>query len=181
MISYEISMSFVLINVILCTGTLNLFEIVQHQSYRYFGFTLFPLFLLFIVSMLAETNRHPFDLPEAEAELVAGYNVEYSAMGFALFFLGEYSNMILMSTFCSILFLGGWAPIINLFRFIPGTFWLSIKIIFFLIVFIWVRAAFPRYRYDQLMKLGWQVHLPLAMSLTMITAGFIFSYANFEF
>jgi NADH-quinone oxidoreductase subunit H len=175
MISYEISMAFVLVNIMQFTGSLNLSRIVETQVHGFFFYYLFPMFLMFIVTMLAETNRHPFDLPEAEAELVAGYNVEYSAMGFALFFLGEYSNMILMSTFCSLLFLGGWLPPFHFlpFTLIPGCSWLAIKTILFLILFIWVRAAFPRYRYDQLMKLGWKVHLPTAMGYTMITSSLI--------
>lgn len=175
MISYEISMAFILVNIMQFTGSLNLSKIIETQKQGFFFFYLFPLFLMFIITMLAETNRHPFDLPEAEAELVAGYNVEYSSMGFALFFLGEYSNMILMSAFCSILFLGGWLPFFNIFPFtwIPGCSWLALKTICFLILFIWVRAAFPRYRYDQLMKLGWKVHLPTAMGYTMITSSMI--------
>ena len=120
--------------------------------------------------MIAETNRAPFDLPEAEAELVAGYNVEYSSMGFALFFLGEYSNMILMCGFCSLLFLGGWLPLVDILSFIPGVFWFSFKIVFLLVLFIWIRAAFPRYRYDQLMRLGWKVYLPLSLCFTFVTS-----------
>jgi NADH-quinone oxidoreductase subunit H len=133
---------------------------------------------MFFISILAETNRAPFDLPEAEAELVAGYNVEYSAMGFALFFLGEYSNMILMSSLAAILFLGGWLPPMDIFLFnwLPGPFWLGIKVSFLLFVFIWVRAAFPRYRYDQLMRLGWKIFLPLALGWVLLTAGFVIGF-----
>jgi NADH-quinone oxidoreductase subunit H len=179
MVSYEVSIGFVLITVILCAKSMNLATIVEAQKGMWFCFTLFPAFIMFFVSILAETNRHPFDLPEAEAELVAGYNVEYSAMGFALFFLGEYSNMILMSSFCSILFLGGWLPPFGLTIF-PGIFWFSLKIIFFLILFIWIRAAFPRYRYDQLMKLGWKVYLPLSVSCVLMTAAILMTFFDFN-
>ena len=136
------------------------------------------MFVLFCVSMLAETNRHPFDLPEAEAELVSGYNVEYSAMTFALFFLGEYSNMILMSSFAVILFLGGWLPLFDIapFTFIPGVFWFGMKVSALLFVFIWVRAAFPRYRYDQLMRLGWKIFLPLSLGLVLLIAGILVTF-----
>ena len=173
MISYEISIGFILINVILCTGSLNLSAIVENQTNMWYCFTLFPIFIMFYISILAETNRHPFDLPEAEAELVAGYNVEYSSMGFALFFLGEYSNMILMSGFCTLLFLGGWLPLFGFLDFIPGVFWFSAKIIIFLVLFIWIRAAFPRYRYDQLMRLGWKVYLPLSLSSLFLSSGLV--------
>jgi len=179
MISYEISIGFILINIILCVGSLNLSLIVESQKDVWFCFTLFPIFLMFYISILAETNRHPFDLPEAEAELVAGYNVEYSSMAFALFFLGEYSNMIIMSTFCTLLFLGGWLPLFNFLSFIPGIFWLASKIIFFLILFIWIRAAFPRYRYDQLMRLGWKVYLPLSLSAVFLCSGLIATFGLF--
>ena len=136
------------------------------------------MLLLFFISCLAETNRAPFDLPEAEAELVAGYNVEYSSMGFALFFLGEYANMILMSVLCVILFLGGWLPPLNLtfFYWIPSPMWLGLKTIFFLFLYIWVRAAFPRYRYDQLMRLGWKVFLPLSLAWVLFVAGVLVSF-----
>lgn len=159
MVSYEVSLGLIIITVLMCVGSLNLSEIVLAQEEVWFAVPLFPLLLLFFISCLAETNRAPFDLPEAEAELVAGYNVEYSSMGFALFFLGEYANMIMMSVLCVILFLGGWLPPLSLtiFYWIPGSFWLGIKTIFFLFLYIWVRAAFPRYRYDQLMRLGWKV------------------------
>merc|ERR1712224_1161357 len=145
---------------------LNLTAIVLAQENIWYVLPLFPMFVVFFVSALAETNRHPFDLPEAEAELVSGYNVEYSAMGFALFFLGEYANMLLMSALTSILFLGGWLPIIDIFpfNFIPGPIWLALKILIFVILFCWIRAALPRYRYDQLMSLGWKTFLPLSLS-----------------
>jgi NADH-quinone oxidoreductase subunit H len=131
------------------------------------------MFVIFFISVLAETNRHPFDLPEAEAELVAGFNVEYSSMGFAAFFLGEYANMILMSAITSILFLGGWLPPFEALSFIPGALWFIIKIVFLLFVFIWVRAAIPRYRYDQLMRLGWKVFLPISLSLIVLVSSYV--------
>ena len=178
MVSYEVSLGLILITVLLCVGSLNLSSIVLAQKYVWFGLPLFPLLVLFFISCLAETNRAPFDLPEAEAELVAGYNVEYSSMGFALFFLGEYANMIFMSVLCAILFLGGWLPPVNivLFRWIPGAFWLGLKTIFFLFLYIWTRAAFPRYRYDQLMKLGWKVFLPLSLAWVILVAGTLVSF-----
>jgi NADH-quinone oxidoreductase subunit H len=144
----------------------------------WFCIPLFPMFIMFFISALAETNRHPFDLPEAEAELVAGYNVEYSAMGFALFFLGEYANMLLMSGMTVILFLGGWlAPLpIAPFTWIPGPLWFGIKMCFFVILFIWARAAFPRYRYDQLMRLGWKIFLPLSLGYLFLVAGILISF-----
>ena len=156
MISYEVSIGFIIINVCICTGSFNLSAIVLAQQTVWFIVPLFPMFIIFCVSMLAETNRHPFDLPEAEAELVSGYNVEYSAMTFALFFLGEYANMLLMSAFVSILFLGGWLPIINLFPFniLPGSLWFSLKMSLGVIFFIVTRATLPRYRYDQLVYIG---------------------------
>jgi NADH-quinone oxidoreductase subunit H len=139
---------------------------------------LFPVFLLFVISAFAETNRHPFDLPEAEAELVSGYNVEYSAMGFALFFLGEYSNMLLMSALISLLFFGGWFPPFNIFPFIyvPSAIWLGIKTSFLVVFFCWVRAALPRYRYDQLMSLGWKTFLPLSISWLILTSSILISF-----
>lgn len=178
MVSYEVSIGLIIITVILCAGSLNISEIVLAQEEVWFGVPLFPLLLLFFISCLAETNRAPFDLPEAEAELVAGYNVEYASMGFALFFLGEYSNMILMSGLCAILFLGGWLPPFNLtiLYWLPGGFWLGLKTIIFLFCFIWVRAAFPRYRYDQLMRLGWKVFLPLSLAWVVLVAGILFSF-----
>lgn len=173
MISYEISIGFIIITVLLCVGSLNLTDIVLAQKTVWFAIPLLPMFVVFFVSALAETNRAPFDLPEAEAELVAGYNVEYSAMTFALFFLGEYANMILMSAMTAILFLGGWLPPFDVapFNLIPGPLWFLIKIAGVLFGFLWVRATFPRYRYDQLMRLGWKVFLPLSMAWVVLTAG----------
>lgn len=178
MVSYEVSLGLIIICVILCVGSLNLSEIVEAQKSIWFVVPLFPCCLMFFISCLAETNRAPFDLPEAEAELVAGYNVEYSSMGFALFFLGEYANMILMSSLCVILFLGGWLPPFDIpvLNWLPGGFWFGIKIVFFLFAFIWVRAAFPRYRYDQLMRLGWKVFLPLSLAAVVLTAGILVSF-----
>jgi NADH-quinone oxidoreductase subunit H len=179
MVSYEVSIGFVLVTVLLTVGSLNLSDIVNAQKG---GFThwhicslLFPMFIIFFISALAETNRHPFDLPEAEGELVAGYNVEYSSMTFALFFLGEYANMILMSGMTSILFLGGWwSPIdLAIFNAIPGLVWFIAKILLMLFVFIWVRATVPRYRYDQLMRLGWKVFLPISLLWVVIVAGYV--------
>jgi NADH-quinone oxidoreductase subunit H len=169
MVSYEVSIGFVLVCVLLCAGSLNLNEIVRAQSHIWFCIPLFPMFVVFLISMLAETNRAPFDLPEGESELVAGFFVEYSSMAFALFYLGEYTNMIMMSALASILFLGGWQPLPFL-GFIPGVFWLLFKICFFMFFFFWVRATFPRYRYDQLMRLGWKVFLPLSLGWVVVTA-----------
>jgi len=165
MVSYEVSIGFIVISVVLCCGSFNLSEVIFSQSRVWYCLPLFPMFLIFFVSALAETNRHPFDLPEAEAELVSGYNVEYSAMGFALFFLGEYANMLLMSSLTTILFFGGWLPILNIipFIFIPGPVWFSGKICIFVVLFCWIRAALPRYRYDQLMSLGWKTFLPISI------------------
>jgi len=165
MVSYEVSIGFIVISVVLCCGSFNLSELIFSQSRVWYCLPLFPMFLIFFVSALAETNRHPFDLPEAEAELVSGYNVEYSAMGFALFFLGEYANMLLMSSLTSILFFGGWLPILNIapFTFIPGSVWFGAKICIFVVLFCWIRAALPRYRYDQLMSLGWKTFLPISI------------------
>lgn len=178
MVSYEVSLGLILITVLLCVGSLNLTEIVLAQQKVWFFIPLFPLLIMFFISCLAETNRAPFDLPEAEAELVAGYNVEYSSMGFALFFLGEYANMIVMSSLCALFFLGGWLPPFNLaiFYWLPGVFWFGVKIVFFLFVFIWVRAAFPRYRYDQLMRLGWKVLLPLSLAWVVLVSGILISF-----
>ena len=173
MVSYEVSIGFIIITVLLCVGSLNLTAIVLAQETVWFVIPLLPMFVVFFISALAETNRAPFDLPEAEAELVAGYNVEYSAMTFALFFLGEYANMILMSAMTVILFLGGWLPpfVVAPFNLIPGPLWFLIKIAGVLFGFLWVRATFPRYRYDQLMRLGWKVFLPLSMAWVVLTAG----------
>jgi NADH-quinone oxidoreductase subunit H len=178
MISYEVSIGFIIVTVSLCAGSFNLSNIVFCQKYIWFVVPLFPVFILFIISALAETNRHPFDLPEAEAELVSGYNVEYSAMTFALFFLGEYANMLLMSSFTAVLFLGGWMPISNIFsfNFLPGGFWFSLKIILGVIFFIWTRAALPRFRYDQLMFLGWKCFLPISLGYLIFTASILISF-----
>lgn len=176
MVSYEVSIGFVIITVLLMVGSLNLNDIVEAQRGGWFAFSgLLPMFVLFFVSALAETNRHPFDLPEAEGELVAGYNVEYSSMTFALFFLGEYANMILMSGMTTILFLGGWLPPFDaeILKIVPGFVWFALKVLVLLYVFIWVRAAFPRYRYDQLMRLGWKVFLPLSLIWVVLTAGYV--------
>ncbi|MDA0655509.1 MAG: NADH-quinone oxidoreductase subunit NuoH [Proteobacteria bacterium] len=181
MVSYEVSMGFVIITVLLTVGSLNLSQIVLAQKgsiLNWHFLPLFPMFIVFIISALAETNRAPFDLPEAEAELVSGYNVEYSSMTFAMFFLGEYANMILMSAMTAILFLGGWLPPIEAvpFTWIPGPVWFLLKIAAILFVFLWVRATFPRYRYDQLMRLGWKVFLPLSLVFVVLTAGFLFVF-----
>jgi NADH-quinone oxidoreductase subunit H len=178
MISYEVSIGFIIVNVCLCSGSFNLSTIVLAQKNVWFILPLFPMFVLFSISMLAETNRHPFDLPEAESELVSGYNVEYSAVTFALFFLGEYANILLMSSFSALLFLGGWLPLFNFFPFntLPGSFWLSIKILFSVVFFILARAALPRYRYDQLMDLGWKSILPLSLGYLLFTAGVLISF-----
>ena len=173
MISYEISIGFIIVNVCVCSGSFNLSNIVLSQEKVWYILPLFPMFVLFCISMLAETNRHPFDLPEAEAELVSGYNVEYSAMTFALFFLGEYANMLLMSSFVSILFLGGWLPLINIF---PNSLWFSIKILFGVLFFILTRAALPRYRYDQLMYIGWKSFLPFSLGYLIFTVGILISF-----
>lgn len=172
MVSYEVSMGFTLVTVLLCAGSLNLTTIVLSQDSVWYCFPLLPMFLVFFVSILAETNRHPFDLPEAEAELVSGYNVEYSAMGFALFFLGEYGNMILMSALAVLLFMGGWLAPFSL-HFLDGALIFAIKTFLFMCLFIWARAAYPRYRYDQLMRLGWKVFLPLSMGWVLLTAGLL--------
>ena len=173
MISYEVSMGLVIISVLLCSGSLNLTKIVLAQENMWFAIPLFPMFIVFFISILAETNRTPFDLPEAEAELVAGYHVEYSSLAFALFFLGEYANMILLSAMTTILFFGGWLPPVAIapFTWIPGLVWFVLKICFFLFIFLWVRATLPRYRYDQLMRLGWKVFLPFSLLWVVLTAG----------
>ena len=178
MVSYEVSMGFVIVTVLLLAGSLNLSTIVNAQKDIWFVVPLFPMAIIFFVSTLAETNRHPFDLPEAEAELVAGFNVEYSGMPFALFFLGEYANMILMASMTTILFLGGWLPPMDLpiFTWIPGPIWFAIKIIFILFIFLWVRATFPRYRYDQLMRLGWKVFLPISLAAVVILGGILVAF-----
>ena len=175
MVSYEVSMGLVIINVLVCVGSLNLSAIVEAQSDMWFAVPLFPMFAVFFISTLAETNRAPFDLPEGESELVAGYFVEYSSMSFALFFLGEYANMILMSAITTLLFLGGWLPPFDFapFNLIPGPIWFILKICLLLFVFLWVRATTPRYRYDQLMRLGWKVFLPFSLIYVVLTAGYL--------
>lgn len=175
MISYEVSIGLIIITVVLCAGSLDLAEIVKSQEDHWYALPLLPMFVIFLVSGLAETNRLPFDLPEAESELVAGYNVEYSSMPFSLFFLGEYANMILISSFAAILFLGGWLPPFDtdFFNAIPGTIWFLLKVFLILFWFIWVRATLPRYRYDQLMRLGWKVFLPLSLIWVVGTAAYV--------
>jgi NADH-quinone oxidoreductase subunit H len=178
MVSYEVSIGFVMVTVLLCVGSLNLTAVVEAQRNLWFFIPLFPMFVIFFISTLAETNRHPFDLPEGESEIVAGFFVEYSAMSFALFFLGEYANMILMSAMTAILFLGGWLPIMDIapFNWIPGPLWLIAKICFVLFFFLWVRATFPRYRYDQLMRLGWKIFLPFSLFWVIATAGVLVAF-----
>ena len=175
MVSYEVSIGFVIITVLLCVGSLNLTKIVEAQRTVWFAIPLLPMFIVFFISALAETNRLPFDLPEDEATLVAGFFTEYSSASFALFFLAEYASMILMSAMTVILFLGGWLPPFDIFPFnaIPGIIWFTAKIIFVLFLFIWVRGTFPRYRYDQLMRLGWKIFLPLSLFWVVVTAGFL--------
>ena len=178
MVSYEVSIGFVMVTVLLCVGSLNLTKVVEAQQNLWFFIPLFPMFVIFFISILAETNRHPFDLPEGESEIVAGFFVEYSAMSFALFFLGEYANMILMSAMTAILFLGGWLPPLDIapFNWIPGPLWLIAKICLVLFFFLWVRATFPRYRYDQLMRLGWKVFLPFSLFWVIATAGVLVAF-----
>ena len=172
MVSYEVSIGFVIVTVLLCVGSLNLTEIVRAQQNLWFVIPLFPMFVIFFISALAETNRAPFDLPEGESELVAGFFVEYSSMSFALFFLGEYANMILMSALTTILFLGGWYPPLDVapLNWLPGPAWFALKVAAVLFCFIWVRATFPRYRYDQLMRLGWKIFLPFTLLFLVLTA-----------
>ena len=180
MVSYEVSMGLVIITVLLCVGSLNLSAIIEAQRGMWFALPLFPMFIVFFISTLAETNRAPFDLPEGESELVAGYFVEYSSMSFALFFLGEYANMILMSAMTTVLFLGGWLPPFDMapFTWIPGPIWFILKICLILFVFLWVRATTPRYRYDQLMRLGWKIFLPFSLIWVVLTAGFLLATDN---
>jgi NADH-quinone oxidoreductase subunit H len=175
MVSYEVSMGFVLVTVLLCVGSLNLSDIVRAQQHMWFCIPLFPMFIIFFISGLAETNRSPFDLPEGESEIVAGFFVEYSSMSFGLFFLGEYANMILMSGMTSILFLGGWLGPFGLWPQL-GVLWFFLKICACLFVFLWVRATFPRYRYDQLMRLGWKVFLPFSLIWLVLTAGALMAF-----
>jgi NADH-quinone oxidoreductase subunit H len=185
MVSYEVSMGFILVTVMLCAGSLNLTDIVRSQGHYWFGvipawyaIPLFPMFVMFFISTLAETNRSPFDIPEGESEIVAGFFVEYSSMSFALFFLGEYANMFLMSGMTTILFLGGWLPLFPFapFTWLPGPLWFILKICVVLFFFLWVRATFPRYRYDQLMRLGWKVFLPLSLLWLVVTAGALMAF-----
>jgi NADH-quinone oxidoreductase subunit H len=175
MVSYEVSMGFVLVTVLLCVGSLNLSDIVRAQQHLWFCIPLFPMFIIFFISGLAETNRSPFDLPEGESEIVAGFFVEYSSMSFGLFFLGEYANMILMSGMTAILFLGGWMGPFGLWPQL-GVLWFVLKICALLFVFLWVRATFPRYRYDQLMRLGWKVFLPFSLIWLVLTAGALMAF-----
>ena len=178
MVSYEVSIGFVMVTVLICAGSLRVTDIVLAQQGMWFFIPLFPMFVIFFVSALAETNRLPFDLPEDEAALVAGYFVEYSSMPFALFFLGEYAAMILMSAMTVILFLGGWLPPLAVapFTWIPGVIWFGLKVALVLFGFLWVRASFPRYRYDQLMRLGWKVFLPFSLFWVAATAGAVVAF-----
>ena len=177
MVSYEVSIGFILITIAMCCGSFNINEIILYQEDYWFVFTFFPLFLIFFTCGLAETNRHPFDLPEAEAELVSGYNVEYSAMGFALFSLGEYSNMLMMSSLNVILFFGGWNPPMFAPSFIPNSLWFGMKVCFFVILFVVMRAALPRLRYDQLMSLGWKTFLPISLAYLLLTFSILISFS----
>jgi len=178
MVSYEVSIGIIIINVLLCVGSLNLSDIVLAQQNIWFIIPLFPMFVIFFISALAETNRPPFDLPEAEAELVAGYQTEYSGMMYAMFWLGEYANILLMCALGSILFLGGWLSPIDLYPFnlIPGAIWLILKILLLFILFALVKAVVPRYRYDQLMRLGWKIFLPLSLTYVVLTASYLFYF-----
>jgi len=178
MISYEVSIGVIIINVLLCVGSLNLNEIVMAQENLWFVIPLFPMFVIFFISALAETNRPPFDLPEADAELVAGYQTEYSGMMYAMFWLGEYANILLMCAMGSVLFLGGWLSPIEIYPFnlIPGAIWLIFKILFLFILFALVKAIVPRYRYDQLMRLGWKIFLPLSLTWVVLTASYLFYF-----
>jgi NADH-quinone oxidoreductase subunit H len=178
MVSYEVSIGVIIINVLLCVGSLNLNDIVIAQQNMWFIIPLFPMFVIFFISALAETNRPPFDLPEAEAELVAGYQTEYSGMMYAMFWLGEYANILLMCAMGAILFLGGWMSPIELYPFtlVPGAIWLILKILFLFILFALVKAIVPRYRYDQLMRLGWKVFLPLSLTWVVLTASYLFYF-----
>ena len=178
MVSYEVSIGVIIINVLLCVGSLNLNDIVMAQENLWFVIPLFPMFVIFFISALAETNRPPFDLPEAEAELVAGYQTEYSGMMYAMFWLGEYANILLMCAMGSVLFLGGWLSPIDLYPFniIPGVIWMIFKILFLFVLFALVKAIVPRYRYDQLMRLGWKIFLPLSLTWVVLTASYLFYF-----
>ena len=178
MVSYEVSIGIIIINVLLCVGSLNLNDIVKAQQNLWFIIPLFPMFVIYFISALAETNRPPFDLPEAEAELVAGYQTEYSGMMYAMFWLGEYANILLMCALGAILFLGGWLSPIDLYPFnlIPGAFWLIFKILLLFLLFALVKAIVPRYRYDQLMRLGWKIFLPFSLTYVVLTASYLFYF-----
>ncbi len=178
MVSYEVSIGIIIINVLLCVGSLNLKEIVLAQKELWYVIPLFPMFVIFFISALAETNRPPFDLPEAEAELVAGYQTEYSGMMYAMFWLGEYANILLMCAMGSILFLGGWLPILDIYpiNLVPAPIWMILKILFLFILFALVKAIVPRYRYDQLMRLGWKIFLPFSLIYLVLTASFLFYF-----
>ena len=181
MVYYEVSLGFIILTVAVCCESFNINEIIRFQQHIWFIIPFFPLFLIFFISGLAETNRHPFDLPEAEAELVSGYNVEYSAMTFALFSLAEYSNMLIMSSLNVILFLGGWLPPIESLSFIPGSFWFGVKICIFVILYVVMRAILPRYRYDQLMYLGWKVFLPVSIGYLFFTFSCIYAFDAYNY
>ena len=178
MVSYEVSMGLVIVTVLLCVGSLNLTDVVMADRPFWVQLLLLPMLVVFLVSILAETNRAPFDLPEGESELSGGFMVEYSAMAFALFFLGEYANMILMSAMTTVLFLGGWLPPfgITALAVVPGAIWFALKVCLVLFYFIWARATFPRYRYDQLMRLGWKVFLPFSLLWVVVVAGVLLSF-----
>ena len=178
MVSYEVSIGIIIINVLLCVGSLNLNDIVLAQKELWYVIPLFPMFVIFFISALAETNRPPFDLPEAEAELVAGYQTEYSGMMYAMFWLGEYANILLMCAMGSILFLGGWLPILDIYpiNLIPAPLWMIIKILFLFLLFALIKAIVPRYRYDQLMRLGWKIFLPFSLVYLVLTASFLFYF-----
>jgi NADH-quinone oxidoreductase subunit H len=178
MVSYDVSIGIIIINVLLCVGSLNLKDIVLAQKDMWYVVPLFPMFVIFFISALAETNRPPFDLPEAEAELVAGYQTEYSGMMYAMFWLGEYANILLMCAMGSVLFLGGWLPIIDIypFNFIPAPIWMILKILLLFLLFALTKAIVPRYRYDQLMRLGWKIFLPLSLIYLVLTASFLFFF-----
>ena len=178
MVSYEVSIGIIIINVLLCVGSLNLKDIVLAQKELWYVIPLFPMFVIFFISALAETNRPPFDLPEAEAELVAGYQTEYSGMMYAMFWLGEYANILLMCAMGSILFLGGWLPIIDIYpiNLVPAPIWMILKILFLFFLFALIKAIVPRYRYDQLMRLGWKIFLPFSLIYLVLTASFLFYF-----
>ncbi len=178
MVSYEVSIGIIIINVLLCVGSLNLNDIVISQKELWYVIPLFPMFVIFFISSLAETNRPPFDLPEAEAELVAGYQTEYSGMMYAMFWLGEYANILLMCAMGSILFLGGWLPLMDIYplNIIPAPIWMILKILFLFLLFALIKAIVPRYRYDQLMRLGWKIFLPFSLIYLVLTASFLFYF-----